>query len=75
MLQLKKSTGVLKTLVFQSPSHPGRSLEVDGVQDWKSEHFVKSVATVLTGVDHTKLRESLEVVDVEGRRLYYLEKL
>ena len=63
------------TLVFDSRDGRKRQVTVETEDDWKSESFVKSIATVTTGVDHTKLRESIEVVDRDGRRLYYLEKL
>jgi hypothetical protein len=67
------------TLVFEC-AQTKRSVEVDVEgdghdEDWKNEAFVKSVTTLATGKDHTKLRESIEVVDKDGKRLYYLEKL
>jgi hypothetical protein len=62
-------------LTFDSREGRRRQVSVETEDDWKSEAFVKSAATLVTGTDHTKLRESIEVVDRDGRRLYYIEKL
>jgi len=61
--------------VFESKDGRRRQVSVETEDDWKGEAFIKSVATLVTGTDHTKLRESVEVVDTDGRRLHYLEKL
>lgn len=61
--------------VFESEDGRRRQVSVETEDDWKGEAFIKSLATLVTGADHTKLRESVEVVDRDGRRLHYLEKL
>jgi hypothetical protein len=61
--------------VFESKDGRRRQVSVETEDDWRGEAFIKSLATLVTGADHTKLRESVEVVDGDGRRLHYLEKL
>lgn len=63
------------TLIFDSKDGRRRQVTVETEDEWRQDAFVKSVATIVTGKDQTRLQESIEVVDRDGRRLYYLEKL
>lgn len=75
MVQLTYSKRPFSSIhVFE---HKGthRVVEVETPDDWRCEYFVKSIATLATGLDHTKLRESIEVVDKDGLRIYYVEKV
>lgn len=74
-----------KTVTFEQldvdPTHGdrvcGNGVRVWTDSDWKSEAFVKAVATLVTGRDHTRLRESIRVVGPapEREQLFYLEKM
>jgi hypothetical protein len=82
---IMEKSEVDKTLTFEQldvdPVHGDRTTG-NGVRiwtegEWRTEAFVKAVATLATGRDHTKLRESIRVLGPgpDRQQLYYLEKL
>jgi hypothetical protein len=43
--------------------------------DWKSTFFVKSIATLVTGSDHTKIKESIKVLNASKTVVFLVEKV